>query len=78
MKTIAVNVKSGFRYLYYTNSGKIKAVTRHLLLNISVSQEGKGYWKIDDRAASDLSKLNVTQKMNLILARVIQLMLMQE
>ena len=62
MKTIAVNVKSGFRYLYYTNLGKIKAVARHLLLNILVSQESKGNWKIDDRAASDLSKLNVTLK----------------
>jgi hypothetical protein len=31
-------------------------------LDISVSQESKGYWKIDDWALSDLSKLNVTLK----------------
>jgi hypothetical protein len=62
MKTSAVKVKSSFRYFYYTNSGKIKAVARHLLLDISVSQESKGYWKIDDWALSDLSKLNVHLK----------------
>ena len=62
MKTSAVKVKSGFRYFYYTNSGKINAVARHLLLDISVSQESKGYWKIDDWALSDLSKLNVRLK----------------
>lgn len=38
MKTSAVKVKSEFRYFYYTNSGKIKAVARHLLLDIPVSQ----------------------------------------
>jgi hypothetical protein len=41
MKTSAVKVKSEFRYFYYTNSGKIKAVARHLLLDIPVSQESK-------------------------------------
>jgi hypothetical protein len=59
MKTSAVKEKSSFRYFYYTNSGKIKAVARHLL---SVSQESKGYWKIDNWALSDLSKLNVNLK----------------
>jgi hypothetical protein len=54
MKTSAVKVKSGFRYFYYTNSGKIKAVARHLLLDISVLQESKGYCKIDNWALSDL------------------------
>jgi hypothetical protein len=48
--------------LYYTNSNKIKAVARHLLLDISVSQESKGYWKIYNWALSDLSKLNVNLK----------------
>jgi hypothetical protein len=62
MKRSAIKVKSGFRYFYYTNSGKIKAVARHLLLDISVSQESKGYWKIDDWALRDLSKLNVRLK----------------
>jgi hypothetical protein len=62
MKTSSVKVKSGFRYFYYTNTGKIKAVARHLLLDISVSQESRGYWKIGDWALSDLSKLNVTLK----------------
>jgi hypothetical protein len=62
MKTSTVKVKSGFRYFYYTNSGKIKAVARHLLLDISVSQESKGYWKTEDWALSDLSKLNVHLK----------------
>jgi hypothetical protein len=42
MKTSAVKVKSGFRYFYHTDSDKIKAVARHLLLDISVSQESKG------------------------------------
>jgi hypothetical protein len=31
-------------------------------LDISVSQESKGYWKIDDWALSDLSKLKVHLK----------------
>jgi hypothetical protein len=62
MKTSAVKVKSSFRYFYYTYTGKNKAVARHLLLDISVSQESKGYWKIDDWALSDLSKLNVILK----------------
>ena len=62
MKTSAVKIKPGFRYFYYTNSGKIKAVARHLLLDISISPESKGYWKIDDWALSDLSKLNVHLK----------------
>ena len=54
MKTSAVKVKSGFMYFYYTNSGKIKAVARHLLLDISVLQESKGYCKIDNWVLSDL------------------------
>ena len=31
MKTSAVKGISGFRYFYYTNVGKIKAIARHLL-----------------------------------------------
>ena len=31
-------------------------------MDIPVSQESKGYWKIDDWASSDLSKLNVHLK----------------
>ena len=62
MKASAVKVKSSFRYFNYTYTGKIKAVASHLLLDISVSQESKGYQKIDDWALSDLSKLNVILK----------------
>jgi len=43
MKASAVKVKSSFRYFNYTYTGKIKAVASHLLLDISVSQESKGY-----------------------------------
>jgi hypothetical protein len=59
MKTSAVKEKSGFRYFYYTNVDKIKANARHLLLDISVTQETPRYWMIDEWALSDLSKLNV-------------------
>jgi hypothetical protein len=62
MKTSAVTEKSGFRYFYYTNVGKIKANARHLLLNIAVTQESSGYWKLDDLVLSDLSKLSVRLK----------------
>jgi hypothetical protein len=50
MKTSAVKEKSGFRYFYYTNVNKIKANARHLLLNVSVTQETPRYWKIDNLA----------------------------
>ena len=59
MKTSSVKEQSGFRY---TNVDKIKAVTRHLLLDIPVTQENPRYWKIDNWALSDLSSLNVRLK----------------
>ena len=62
MKTSSVKEQSGFRYFYYTNVGKIKSVARHLLLDISVTQENPRYWKIDNWALSDLSSLNVRLK----------------
>jgi hypothetical protein len=62
MKTSAVKEKSGFRYFYYTNVDKIKANAGHLLLDISVTQESPGYWKVDRWSLSDLSKLNVGLK----------------
>jgi hypothetical protein len=37
MKTSSVKEQSGFRYFHYTNVGKIKAIARHLLLDISVT-----------------------------------------
>jgi hypothetical protein len=39
MKTSSVKEQSGFRYFYYTNVGKIKAIATHLLLDISMTQE---------------------------------------
>ena len=48
MKTSPVKEQSGFRYFYYTNVGKIKAIARHLLLDISVTRENPRYWKIDN------------------------------
>jgi hypothetical protein len=62
MKTSSVKEQSGFRYFYYTNVGKIKSIARHLLLDISVTQENPRYWKIDNWALSDLSSLNVRLK----------------
>jgi hypothetical protein len=62
MKTSAVTKKSGFRYFYYTNVGKIKANARHLLLTIAVTQENPGYWKLHNLILSDLSKLTVRLK----------------
>ena len=62
MKTSSVKERSGFRYFYYTNVGKIKSIARHLLLDISVTQENPRYWKIDNWALSDLSSLNVRLK----------------
>ena len=49
LHTSAVKGKSGFRYFYYTNVSKykIKANARHLLLNVSVTQDTPRYWKID-------------------------------
>ena len=54
--------KCTFRYFYYTYTGEIKADARHLLLDISVSQESKGYWKIDEWALSDLSETKCYSK----------------
>ena len=52
MKTSSVKEQSGFRYFYYTNVGKIKAIARHLLLDISVTRENPRYWKIDNWGVS--------------------------
>ena len=62
MKTSSVKEKSGFRYFYYTSGNKIKSNARHLLLNISVSEESSKYWKIDNWVLSDLSQLEVRLK----------------
>lgn len=59
MKASSVKEQSGFRY---TNVDKIKAVARHLLLDIPVTQENPRYWKIDNWVLSDLSSLNVRLK----------------
>lgn len=62
MKTSSISEKSGFRYFYYTSGTKITASARHLLLDISVTQENQGYWRIDKWRLNDLSKLNVHLK----------------
>jgi hypothetical protein len=62
LKTSSINEKSGFRYFYYTSGNKIKSNARHLLLNISVTEESPKYWKIDNWVLSDLSKLEVKLK----------------
>ncbi len=50
------------RYFYCSNVDKIKANARHLMLNIAVTQECPGYWKVDDYGLSDLSKLDLNLK----------------
>ncbi len=62
MKTSSVREKSGFRYFYYTSGDKIKNNARHLLLDIAVTEENPGYWKVDQWRLSDLSKLPVRLK----------------
>jgi hypothetical protein len=62
MKTSSVKEKSGFRYFYYTRGDKIKNNARHLLLDIAVTEENPGYWKVDKWSLSDLSKLTVRLK----------------
>lgn len=62
MKTSSVKEKSGFRYFYYTSGDKIKNNARHLLLDIAVTEENPGYWKVDKWSLSDLSKLTVRLK----------------
>jgi hypothetical protein len=62
MKTSSVKEKSGFRYFYYTSGAKIAASARHLLLDISVTQESPGYWRVDKWRLNDLSKLSVRLK----------------
>ena len=62
MKTSSVREKSGFRYFYYTRGDKIKNNARHLLLDIAVTEESSGYWKVDQWRLSDLSKLTVRLK----------------
>lgn len=62
MKTSAVTEDSSFRYFYYTNGKKIKSNARHLLLDITVTEESPRYWKIEKWALSDLSKLKVKLK----------------
>ncbi len=62
MKTSSVKKESGFRYFYYTSGDKIKNNARHLLLDIAVTEENPGYWKVDNWSLSDLSKLTVKLK----------------
>jgi hypothetical protein len=62
MKTSSVKEESGFRYFYYTSGDKIKKNARHLLLDIAVTEENSGYWKVDKWSLSDLSKLTVRLK----------------
>lgn len=62
MKTSSVRERSGFRYFYYTSGAKITTSARHLLLDISVTQESPGYWRVDEWRLNDLSKLNVRLK----------------
>ena len=62
IKTSSVQEKSGFRYFYYTSGTKINQTARHLLLDIAVTQENPGYWKVDKWSLSDLSKLTVKLK----------------
>jgi hypothetical protein len=63
MKTSCIKEeRSTFRYFYYSNVDKIKAKASHLLLNVSVTQESPGYWKVNSWILSDLSKLNVSLK----------------
>jgi hypothetical protein len=62
MKTSSVKVKSGFRYFYFTSGDKIKNDAHHLLLDVAVTQENPGYWKVDKWSLSDLSKLTVRLK----------------
>lgn len=62
MKTSSVNKKSGFRYFYYTSDDKLEKNARHLLLDIAVTEESPGYWKVDRWSLSDLSKLTVRLK----------------
>ena len=62
MKTSSVKEKSDFRYFYYTGGDKIKNNAHHLLLNIAITEENSGYWKVDTWSLSDLSKLTVKLK----------------
>jgi hypothetical protein len=62
IKTSSVQEKSGFRYFYYTSGTKINQNARHLLLDIGVTQENPGYWKVDKWSLSDLSMLAVKLK----------------
>lgn len=62
MKTSSVSESSSFRYFYYTGGKKIKSDARHLLLDITVSEEAPHYWKIEKCAVSDLSKLKLRLK----------------
>lgn len=56
MKTSSLNETSSFRYFYYTNGKKIKCNAKHLLLDITVSEESPHYWKIEKWALSNLSR----------------------
>jgi hypothetical protein len=62
MKTSSVTENSSFRYFYYTSGKKIKSNARHLLLDITVTEESPHYWKIEKWALSDLSKLKLRLK----------------
>lgn len=53
---------SGLRYFYYSSGNKVKADARHLILNISITEERDKYWKIESFSISDLSKLKVVLK----------------
>ena len=62
MKTSSVTKESGLRYFYFSSGKKIKSDAKHLLLDITVSEEDPHHWKIENWAMSDLSRLKLRLK----------------
>jgi hypothetical protein len=62
MKTSSLDENSSFRYFYYTSGKKIKYNAKHLLLDITVTEESPHYWKIEKWDLSDLSRLKLRLK----------------
>lgn len=58
----SLDENSSFRYFYYTNGKKIKCNAKHVLLDITVSEESPYYWKIEKWGLSDLSSLKLRLK----------------
>jgi len=62
-KAVSKDWASSFRSFYYTSGKKIDSSGRHLLIAWDISNETGDYWKVNGWKLIDLSKLEITIKL---------------